>query len=102
MCAAMLLADLDFVAREGGEVWYSELLQDDAEHDVHHAYADELRPSFWTGLFAGTEVDLMDPHGVVYTSAYQSTVRTHFHRTSAEPCSALCSVGYASFSSTCV
>ena len=73
MCAAALLMDLDFDARSAADVWFLDMMPDDAQQDRHFAYRDEQTPSFWSSIFDGLEADLLDPHGVVYTTPYQST-----------------------------
>ena len=73
VCAAALLMDLDFASRSGADIWFLESMPDNARDDAHYVYRDEQTPSFWTPLFEGMGEDHMDPHGVVYTSAYQST-----------------------------
>jgi len=73
-CASALLMDLDFASRSGPDIWLLESMPDDPQNDPHwQPYSGELTPSFWSTLFAGLAADTMDPHGVVYTSAYQST-----------------------------
>ena len=72
-CAAALLMDLDFASRSGADIWFLESMPDDARHDAHYVYHDEQTPSFWTPLFEGLGEDTKDPHGVLYTCAYQST-----------------------------
>lgn len=77
VCAAALLMDVDFAGRSGADVWMNENMPDDVWRDAHHVYQEELSPSLWTGLFSeegGTSItELQDPHGVIYTSAYQAT-----------------------------
>ena len=73
VCAAVLIMDLDFNSRSGADIWFLESMPDDAQSDAHWVYNEEQVPSFWSGLFVGMEEDHQDPHGVVYSSAYQST-----------------------------
>ena len=77
ICAAALLMDLDFESRSGADIWFMESMPDDAMNDAHWVYNQErpFTPNFWTGIFAGmdTTEDYMDPHAVVFTTAYQST-----------------------------
>jgi len=76
VCAATLLMDLDFASRSGADIWLLEAMPDEAWTTSpwnFQPYSAEQTPSFWTNLFAGLGEDHEDPHGVVYTSAYQAT-----------------------------
>ena len=50
LCAAVLLADLDFAARPAADVWFLESMPDNAEDDAHFAYRDEQVTSLWSCL----------------------------------------------------
>ena len=73
LCAAVALADLDFQSRSAADIWFYEMMPDEGVTDAHAAYYGELMDSFWTALFRGQGADTEDPHGVIYTSAYQMT-----------------------------
>ena len=70
MCIAVRLQDMDFSQRAAQDVWLEELMPDGSPGDVHLAYQDGH--DSMSGFWAGSEVDAMDPRGVVYTSVYQS------------------------------